>query len=383
MEIVAKIVLTGGPCAGKTTALTKIEESLSEKGYKVFIVSESATELIKGGILPFGNLPVPMKIFQELNTKYQLDKEKTYEKAASLLNCNQKAVIVYDRGAMDNKAYVKEEEFNEVLDNLKLKEIELMDRYNMIIHLVTAAKGAEECYTLGNNSARTETKEEAIERDELTLNAWTGHPRLKIIDNSTTFSEKINNVLKEIYSYLGEPIPIKRERKYLISLDNSNLEFLKENNSQKIGIIQTYLQSNDNEKRLRKRTYKGENTYYLTTQKDTDQEAERIFLEKKINEDEYIQLLDKADPELMPISKDRHCFTYQNQYFRLDIIPELGNIGILEIEMTDKNKKIVIPNDISVIKEVTHDANYRNYNLAKKLKSKSSNANNKKNLILQ
>lgn len=53
-KIVGKIVLTGGPCAGKTSALTKVEEELTEKGYKVFIVSESATELIRGGIKPFG-----------------------------------------------------------------------------------------------------------------------------------------------------------------------------------------------------------------------------------------------------------------------------------------------------------------------------------------
>lgn len=30
-KIVAKIVLTGGPCAGKTSALSKIEEIFTEK----------------------------------------------------------------------------------------------------------------------------------------------------------------------------------------------------------------------------------------------------------------------------------------------------------------------------------------------------------------
>lgn len=373
MEIVAKIVLTGGPCAGKTTALTKIEESLSEKGYKVFIVSESATELIKGGILPFGNSPLQMKLFQELNVKYQLDKEKIYEEAAHLLPNDQKAVIVYDRGAIDNKAYVTEGEFNEVLNTLKLKEIELLDRYSMVIHLVTAAKGAEEFYSLSNNSARTETIEEAILKDKLTMNVWTGHPRLKIIDNSTNFEDKISNVLKEIYSYLGEPIPIKREKKYLIDLKQSNLGFLEANECQKIEIVQTYLQSDNGEKRIRRRGYKGDCTYYFTFQKDTDQSSERIILDKKINEDEYLQLLDKADTNLISISKDRYCFTYKNQYFRLDIIPELGDVGILEIEMTDKNKKIIIPKEVSVIKEVTNDINYRNYMLAQTLKKISNN----------
>ena len=79
-KIVGKIVLTGGPCAGKTSALTKIEEELTEKGYKVFIVSESATELIKGGIKPFGRMPIDLIKFQNLILKYQYEKEKIYVK---------------------------------------------------------------------------------------------------------------------------------------------------------------------------------------------------------------------------------------------------------------------------------------------------------------
>lgn len=45
-----EIVLTGGPCAGKTTALSYISEKLMDKGFRVFIVPEVATMLINGGI---------------------------------------------------------------------------------------------------------------------------------------------------------------------------------------------------------------------------------------------------------------------------------------------------------------------------------------------
>ncbi len=103
-KIVGKIVLTGGPCAGKTSALTKVEEELTEKGYKVFIVSESATELIRGGIKPFGNIPLNLIKFQELILQYQYQKEKIYEEAAASLDENAKCVIIYDRGLLDNKA---------------------------------------------------------------------------------------------------------------------------------------------------------------------------------------------------------------------------------------------------------------------------------------
>ena len=51
---IQKIVITGGPCAGKTTALSWIANDLPQKGYRVVFVPETATELIGGGITPWG-----------------------------------------------------------------------------------------------------------------------------------------------------------------------------------------------------------------------------------------------------------------------------------------------------------------------------------------
>jgi len=44
-----RVCLTGGPCAGKTTALTTITDHLTQKGFKVLIVPEAATLMMKGG----------------------------------------------------------------------------------------------------------------------------------------------------------------------------------------------------------------------------------------------------------------------------------------------------------------------------------------------
>ena len=41
--MIKRIVLTGGPCAGKITVLFKIKNDLMEEWYKVFVVSESVT----------------------------------------------------------------------------------------------------------------------------------------------------------------------------------------------------------------------------------------------------------------------------------------------------------------------------------------------------
>ena len=46
-----KICLTGGPCAGKTTALTHLQHGLTMKGIRVFSVPEAATLLMKGGAM--------------------------------------------------------------------------------------------------------------------------------------------------------------------------------------------------------------------------------------------------------------------------------------------------------------------------------------------
>jgi thymidylate kinase len=53
MQKITKIVITGGPCAGKSTALSKIEKHFTGLGYRVIFVNEAATELILNGIVPW------------------------------------------------------------------------------------------------------------------------------------------------------------------------------------------------------------------------------------------------------------------------------------------------------------------------------------------
>ena len=50
-----KLVLTGGPCGGKTTGQAKLATFFENLGWKVFRVPETATVLMSGGIA-FGEL---------------------------------------------------------------------------------------------------------------------------------------------------------------------------------------------------------------------------------------------------------------------------------------------------------------------------------------
>ena len=359
---ITKIVITGDPCAGKTTAMSWVQNAFTQMGYTVLFVPETATELITGGVAPWtcgtnGE-------YQKCQLRLQLDKEKVFEQAANTMDLN-KVLIVCDRGALDNKAYMNDLEFAQVLEYLKTNEIDLRDHYDAVFHLVTAAKGAEEYYTTANNTARTETLEEAAVLDDKLISAWTGHPHFRMIDNTTNFEDKMKRLIAEISSFLGEPESFEIERKFLIEYpDIKWLDSL--TNCQRIEIIQTYLKSNsDEEVRVRQRGFDGNYIYFQTIKRKVS-EIKRVEIERRLSESEYIRLLMDADTTRRQIRKDRYCLTYENQYFEIDIYPFWDNQAIAEIELSDENAEIKFPSQIKVIKEVTGDETFKNVSLAKR-----------------
>jgi len=197
---ISKIVITGGPCAGKTTATGWIQTALTRKGYTVLFVPETATELITGGVAPWTcgtNIE-----YQQCQIELQLEKERIFEQAARTMDVD-KVLIVCDRGMMDNKAYMSEEDFEKVLEIVNSSEQEFCDRYDAVFHLLTAAKVAEEFYTTANNSARIETLEEAAILDDKIIDAWKSHKNLHIIRNNTShFEDKMKKLVAEIISFL-------------------------------------------------------------------------------------------------------------------------------------------------------------------------------------
>ena len=358
---IAKIVITGGPCAGKSTAMSWIQNAFSKMGYAVLFVPETATELITGGVAPW--TCGTNADYQKCQLKLQIEKEKIFEQAARTMSA-EKVLIVCDRGTLDNKAYMSEVEFAEAMNFINSNEVELRDNYDAVFHLVTAAKGAEEFYTTANNSARTETVAEATELDNRLISAWTGHPHLRVIDNSSSFEDKMKKLIAEISSFLGEPEPYEIERKYLI--EYPDIKWLEGNSTcQRIEIIQTYLKSrSDEEIRVRQRGVDGHYIYFQTIKKKVSN-LKRVEIERRLSQAEYLNLLMDADTSRKQIRKTRYCLTYKNQYFEIDIYPFWNDKAIAEVELSDENAEIVFPKQVKVIKEVTDDDSYKNASLAK------------------
>lgn len=357
---ISKIVITGGPCGGKTTALSRIQRDLSHLGYTVLIVPETATSLISGGVAPWtcGS----NEEYQKCQMRLQLEKERIFEQAAATMP-DEKIVIVCDRGELDNKAYMNDEEFARVLDYLGVSEIELRDDYDAVFHLVSAAKGAEEFYTTENNEARYETTEEAAALDDRFIAAWTGHPHFRVIGNSQDFEDKMRNLMREIVYFLGDLTPYEIERKYLVEYpDVAWLEGLP--HCTRVDIVQTYLRSDpDLEVRVRERGTGDECLYYLT-EKRVAAGQKRLVTQRRLTYGEYRMLLMQADPLRREIRKTRYCLTYEGQYFEIDLFPCWDDQAIVEIELTSRESEVTFPPELTVIREITGDPRYRNAAMA-------------------
>lgn len=360
-----KICISGGPCSGKSSCLGKLHDELTEKlNKKVFIVPETATELIANGIFPCEN--ISMKEFQGFVLDKQLAKEELYNRLTKYYDPKD-IVILYDRGLLDQMAYVDKPFFEEMLKERGISFADIAGRYDMVIHLVTAAKGTD-CYTKDNNSARRETAEEAIVSDDKTLASNLYHPHLRVVDNSTGFDEKVQRVLSIVFDALGKPHPSGIEKKILIKKpyekDLENLKF-----STVSDIYQTYLISvNNTERRVRKRGNEKDGYAYYYTEKTEISDCKRLETEKKISEGRYKQLLEEADPNLNTIFKTRYAFLYEGQYFELDLYPFDDEKAILETEIKEESQKVYFPHFLKYIKEVTTDPNFKNRNIAKTLK---------------
>lgn len=365
-----KVGVTGGPCGGKSKSLSKIAEKIECRGYKVLTVPEAATKLMENGIVISDNISVEM--FQRYVLKEQLHNERIAEMAAKNYEKDYKDVVILcDRGLADQMAYVTRDVFESLLKQEGLKMSDAY-AYDCVIHLVTAADGAEEYYEWAGsknpdrvNKFRSEPPEDAIIKDRLTQNAWVGSNHLKIIDNSTDFPKKILRAVSEVFSVLGEPAPMEIERKFLIrrpSVDEINA--LGWNN--RSDIIQTYLkeQKEDVERRVRQRGTHRDGYNFTYTEKYPIGHGTREENEINIDIEQYIILLTEADTKLHQIVKERYCFLYNNRQFELDLYPFSDEYAILEIEVSNINEDISFP-ALDIIKEVTDDSRYKNHSLAK------------------
>lgn len=203
---IIRIVLTGGPCAGKTSALELIVDHFTNKGYKVFTIPEMPTLFTQSGM----NYLTKNKDFFYEGEKATLEMQLAFEDRFTLMakTLDVPCLIICDRGTMDISAYMTAEMWSHLMELAGTSSEELRRRYDAVLHMTTTACGSEEFYTTSTNAQRYEQANEegmriARELDRKVYEAWAGHPYLKVIDNQEYFAQKAQKVVEEIEALLA------------------------------------------------------------------------------------------------------------------------------------------------------------------------------------
>ncbi|XP_026461474.1 TRPL translocation defect protein 14 [Ctenocephalides felis] len=373
---VYKIVLTGGPCGGKTTGQSRLSTFFENLGWKVFRVPETATVLLSGGI-KFSDLSEDEALkFQENLLRTMLQIEDTFFELGN--SCKRNCLIICDRGAMDASAFISRDKWEQMMLANEWNSVELRDnRYNQIIHMVSAAKGAEQFYSTEEHVCRSEGVDVARLLDDKAAAAWVGHPYFDVIDNSTDFEAKMNRMIESICVKIGidtgDRLRVNsRKLKFLVSgplPDESVFPPF-----QDFDVVHNYLQASGPrvQARLRKRGQRGHWSYIHTIRRPKVH-GQSVEVKTQITHRDYINLLSQRDDAHFTIYKKRRCFLVNNQYYQLDIYREPSHPrckGLMLLEtytaLADDQLAKTLPKFLQIEREVTGNPDYSMFNLSLK-----------------
>jgi len=189
-----RIVLTGGPGAGKTVITTAI--ALSDP--KRFVrVPEAATHVYDSRQTRWDRLDVPGR--REVQRQIYFHQVEQEDRLAAE---NPDRIILLDRGTIDGAAYWPDGPDGYWTD-LQTTLDEQLTRYDAVIWMQTGA-------ALGHydgdasNACRFEDDAAAIESGLLLGKLWSGHPTIKHVGAYPTIAEKIEAVKHVINDLMND-----------------------------------------------------------------------------------------------------------------------------------------------------------------------------------
>lgn len=188
-----RIVLSGGPGGGKTTAADLFRREIGEK---VVVVPEAATILYSGGF-PRTDAAQPQARKSLQAAIYHVQRNLEDVQAC----CYPDRILLCDRGTIDGAAYWPggPSGFFEALGTTHEAELE---RYDAAIFFETAAVGG--LAVEGGNPVRTESNEEAIVLDRALRSLWSKHPRFVVVPHNPSFFKKITFGLAALESIVAQ-----------------------------------------------------------------------------------------------------------------------------------------------------------------------------------
>jgi predicted ATPase len=181
-----RIVLTGGPGAGKTAVLALVNQLACEH---VVILPESASMLFNGGF-PRGGNAGQRAATQRAIFHVQRELETSADAA------DHAAIVLCDRGTVDGAAYWPGPDT--LWSEVGTTHAAEIARYDVVIHLRTPHAHAYN----RDNPARVESAEEAARIDQRIALAWVSHPRVLTVDAQPDFLHKAELALQLLITEL-------------------------------------------------------------------------------------------------------------------------------------------------------------------------------------
>lgn len=289
---VYRFVFTGGPCGGKTTALARVFSYLRERGFQVITCPEAYTILASNGMSgDFFSTPGMDVVIQQTVLDVQTALEDGVYRV--LKARGKPGVMLCDRGSMDGSVYLGTEAFERILQARGTDVVEIRDsRYDAVFHLVSAADGAEMYYTLDNNKVRSENPAQARALDTITQRAWTGHPHLYCIDNSTDFEGKMTRLVDIISKIVGLPSNLKRRSaKFLLAQPPDLSIFPPEIHYELFEVEKIYLMPQDGDDKNHSSKIDGTPTPQSETVKGSGATDNYSFIRRRSNIDRRVVVL--------------------------------------------------------------------------------------------
>jgi predicted ATPase len=185
----SRIVLTGGPGAGKTAVLEIARRRFCAR---IAFLPESASIVFGGGFWRCQTLAA-RKAAQRAIYYIQREQERMVQDEPEF------GSALCDRGTFDGLAYWPAEEATFWQELGTTREAELA-RYHAVIHLRTPPA---ERYN-HQNPLRTEDAMTAHAIDQRIALAWEGHPNRVFVDSSADFVEKVRRAIALIKDNLPE-----------------------------------------------------------------------------------------------------------------------------------------------------------------------------------
>lgn len=183
-----RIVLTGGPGAGKTAVLELVRQQFC---VHVQVLPEAAG-IVFGGGFPRTGSPEWQRGAQRAIFFVQRELE-------SIADASNTAIVLCDRGTVDGSAYWPGPE--SFWDSVGTTQVAELSRYDAVIHLRTPT--LERGYNHGN-PLRTESATAAAEIDERLLRIWEAHPHRFVVPSSHDFLEKAARVVEILRAMMPE-----------------------------------------------------------------------------------------------------------------------------------------------------------------------------------